>query len=413
MKTFINFFLSFIAIGLFSNVANGQDKWIKKANFPGAGRIYAESFSIGNRAYICGGDTSDDFQSGFPLKSDLWEYNPDSNKWTQKADIPFSIRFAGVCFSIGNKGFVGGGDARNDFWEYDPSNNTWTRKADIPGASRLYPASFAIGGKGYTGMGFVWGKGNVLNDFWGYDTLTNNWSRKANFGGVPKVHAVGFSIGNKGFVGTGEDSSFNTGASKLYNDFWEYDPRIDKWTKKANIGLHGRELSIGFSMANKGYIGFGIIDSVGTENDMWAYDTTANQWKQMLYCAQSYTVYAPFAFSIGNKAFVGSGKENGGNFHNDFYQYTDHTSGINTPENKIDFNIYPNPNAGNFSLTSSYPIESYSISDINGKEIYSTMVTMESTNTINIDLSLQNGLYLVRVITNNGTAVKKVLVAGN
>ena len=413
MKTIVNFSLLFIIMFLIINQSNGQDTWTKRADFPGVARGYAAGFCIGNRGYIGGGDTTNNFNSGLPIKNDFWEYNPDSNKWTQKASIPGNPRFGAVSFSIGNKGFIGGGDAGNDFWEYNPANNKWSRKANIPGISRLYSVAFSIGGKAYAGMGFGWGTTKVLNDFWEYDTLSNHWTKKANFGGVPKCYAVSFAIGNKGFVGTGEDSTtFLSGSSPYHNDFWEYDTTKDKWTQKANIGYHGRSRGIGFSMANQGYIGFGYIDSTGIVNDMWSYDTTANQWTQMSYCDPGYSVFAPFAFSIGDFGFVGSGEDINGTFYNDLYQYNLHTSGISTPENKIDFNIYPNPSSGSFIINSSYPIESYEVCDMNGKQVYEAAVHSDG-NSINVNLSLPNGLYMVRIISNSGTSVKKILVTNN
>jgi len=411
MKTHTRFLLTLVAICLFINQSSAQDSWTKKANFPGAGRAYASCFSIGGRAYVGGGDTANS-NTSLPIINDFWEYNPDSNKWTRKANIPLSPRIGAICFSIGNKGFIGCGDGGNDFWEYDPAKNTWSRKADVPGSSRLYPVSFSIGSKGYTGMGFVWGVGNVLNDFWEYDTAANKWTRMANFPGVPKVYAIGFSIGNKGFAGTGIDSGFQTGVLTAYNDFWQYDPAKDKWTQKASIGNHGRYDAIGFGLANQGYIGFGFIDSTGIENDMWTYDTTANKWTQKSYCDTGYSVVGAFAFNIGNKGYVGSGQDVNGNFSNDFYQYTNHTSSINESKKQVDFEIYPNPGSGNFVLNSSSPIESYQVCDMSGKEIYKDVVNTIG-NSIDVNLSLPDGLYLVRVISNKGTAVKKVLVAGN
>ena len=412
MKTFTNFALPFMAFCLFIKQSDGQETWTKKANFPGAGRVYASCFSIGGHGYVGGGDTANS-NTSLPIVKDFWEYNPKSNKWTQKANIPLSPRIGAVCFSIGSKGFIGCGDGGNDFWEYDTTKNSWTRKADIPGSSRLYSVAFSIGGKGYVGMGFVWGHAKVLNDFWEYDTLTNHWTKKANFSGIPKCYAVSFALGNKGFVGTGEDSTtFTNGSSRYHNDFWEYDTTKDKWTQKANIGYLGRSRGIGFSMVDQGYIGFGYIDSTGVENDMWAYDTTANKWTQMSYCDPSYSVLAPFAFSTGNFGYVGSGEDINGTFYNDFYQYNLHTSGTNSPGNKIDFNIYPNPNTGNFVINSTYPIESYEVFDMNGKLVYEDAVRGEG-NSSNANLCLPNGLYIVRIISNKGTYVKKTMVSGN
>jgi len=61
-----------------------------------------------------------------------------------------------------------------------------------------------------------------------------------------------FSIGNKGYIGTGYDPSYK-------NDFWEYDPTANNWTRKADFLGSARQLAVGFSIGNKGYIGTGMM----------------------------------------------------------------------------------------------------------------------------------------------------------
>jgi N-acetylneuraminic acid mutarotase len=95
----------------------------------------------------------------------------------------------------------------NDFWEYDPDADSWTQKADFGGAERSSAVGFSIGSKGYLGTGFAT-DGNK-RDFWEYDPVANTWTQKANFGGTKRTLAVGFSIGTKGYIGLGNDSSFN------------------------------------------------------------------------------------------------------------------------------------------------------------------------------------------------------------
>jgi hypothetical protein len=44
-----------------------------------------------------------------------------------------------------------------------------------------------------------------MKDFWEYDPATNTWTQKADFGGTARYSAVGFSIADKGYLGTGTD----------------------------------------------------------------------------------------------------------------------------------------------------------------------------------------------------------------
>ena len=95
----------------------------------------------------------------------------------------------------------------SDLWEYDPVSDTWIQKASFPGAIRTSAAIFTIGTKAYMGTGTDIG-GIFINEFWEYDQQTDSWSQKANFP-------------NKGFIGVGEDYNF-TGVL----DFWEYDSEV-------------------------------------------------------------------------------------------------------------------------------------------------------------------------------------------
>ena len=123
--------------------------------------------------------------------------------WTQLGDISFlgndpaDVR---VSFEINGKGYTGtgaGSNLKRDFWEYDPDGDTWTQKADFAGSARWFATGFAINGKGYLGTGSGGGR---LSDFYEYDPVANQWSSRASFGGGPRDNAVGFSIGNKGYI---------------------------------------------------------------------------------------------------------------------------------------------------------------------------------------------------------------------
>ena len=240
-----------------------SNTWTQKADFGGAIRNRAVGFSIGTKGYIGTGNGGVGAQS----YQDLWEYNPTTNTWTQKANIPTTNgRRDAVGFSIGNKGYIGTGNALgvllSDFWEYDPVINSWLQKANVPGPTRTQAVGFSIGTKGYVGTGY--GPYQNLQDFYEYTpgpgVMGGTWTQKANFGGGVRHEAVGFSIGTKGYVGTGTTEVF-FGEGPFYQDFWEYDPVTDVWTQKANFGGGPRSLAVGFSMSNKGYIGTGFTNN--------------------------------------------------------------------------------------------------------------------------------------------------------
>ena len=98
--------------------------WIEKANFGGEARHRGVGFSVGGRGYMGLGHYNSIVDILF---EDIWEYDPGSNTWTQKANFTASgTRSRAVGFSIGNKGYIGTGYSfvtMNDFWEYNPVND--------------------------------------------------------------------------------------------------------------------------------------------------------------------------------------------------------------------------------------------------------------------------------------------------
>jgi len=105
---------------------------------------------------------------------------------------------------INGKGYIGTGDcigAEDDLWEYDPSTNTWTQKADFSGTARWRSVGFSIDDKGYVGTGLD--ANGRTKDFWEYNPSINTWTQKADFSGTARSQAVGFSINDKGYIGTG------------------------------------------------------------------------------------------------------------------------------------------------------------------------------------------------------------------
>ncbi len=91
----------------------------------------------------------------------------------------------------------------------------------------------------------------------------NTWIQKADFGGLARYGAVGFSIADKGYLGTGYIGSYK-------KDFWQYDPATNTWTQKADFGGTTRYGAIGFSIADKGYLGAGYDGNL--RKDFWEYD---------------------------------------------------------------------------------------------------------------------------------------------
>lgn len=292
------------------------DSWTKKADFGGDARSSAVVFAIGTKGYIGTG------YNGVSQLKDFWEYDSYTDKWTRKADFPGVARSGATGFSIGNKGYIGGGEQDYygpyyaDFWEYDPATDKWTRIADFPGVKRNLAAGFSIGNKGYYGLGFTANTGDVFySDFWEYDPALDKWTRKADYGGGGRNGAGSFSIDNKGYVGCG----FNWEYGGWTRDFWEYDPATNKWTRKADFGGSAREYisAVGFSIGNKGYLGTGYPERL---KDFWEYDLANNIWTRKADLGGGARASAN-GFSIGSKGYIGCGDAYP-SYYKDLWEYT-------------------------------------------------------------------------------------------
>lgn len=244
-------------------------------------------------------------------------------------------RYGSVGFSIGTKGYIGTGygyvynaNLSKDFWEYNPTTDSWTQKADFGGTARYFAVGFSIGTKGYIGTGGSYkypSGGSFLQDFWEYNPISNIWTRKADFGGIGRYVATGFSIGSKGYIGTG-----NGGTNNLnLNDFWEYNPTTNLWTRKTDFPGTPRYAAVGFSIGTKGYLGTGInyIDSAHYTwyNDFYEFDpnNTENPWTKKSDFGGTARAFA-VGFSINNtKGYIGTGNTGSAHegFKNDFWEY--------------------------------------------------------------------------------------------
>jgi len=138
------------------DITNGTDingdpmgSWTQKVDFPGTGRLSGEGFSIASYGYVCSGFNSGDLD-------DFWQYNPfstdngyDTNgnpmgAWSQKTDYPGPAGTEMVSFVFRFRAYI----FNFELWQYDSDTESWTQMADFPGQSRYAPAGFAINNKG-------------------------------------------------------------------------------------------------------------------------------------------------------------------------------------------------------------------------------------------------------------------------
>jgi N-acetylneuraminic acid mutarotase len=264
-------------------------RWKRLPDCPGPGRFDGIGFAIGSKCYVGTG-------TGIGYYKDFWEYDLNTKKWTQKANFAGGQRREAISFVLNGKGYVGFGtntatfDDARDFYEYDPATDQWTRKADIPSYATDGAVGLAVNGRGYVVTG------DITKQVFEYNPQSDVWVQKQDFPGQARAQAAGLVIGTKAYVGGG-----NSGGTPYLRDFWEYDPTVDKWTRKADL-IADCVGGVGFDLNGKGYLGVGY--SVTKELD--EYNPASNTWIHKTNHAGP-GWFGAVAFSTGGKGYVANG----------------------------------------------------------------------------------------------------------
>ena len=121
----------------------------KKRDYLGGICYHATGFTIDNLGYVGTGRIS---PSGNTLVQTFYEYNPQTNTWTQIASFPGVGRRGAVSFVANGYGYVGTGETNmgddNHFYRYTPATNSWINIAPMPDFGRGSAVAFAIDGYG-------------------------------------------------------------------------------------------------------------------------------------------------------------------------------------------------------------------------------------------------------------------------
>ena len=400
--------------------------WVQKAYYGGGPRSNATSFTIGNYAYVGTGTMNNPawtklLESSFTKT--LYRYDPTQDVWRRMADLPSSAvaRMNAIGFSINGKGYVCGGIKFvllyepiynvGDIWEYNPETNLWYQRTSFPRAGGISNGiGFSIGSKGYVGLGMATGLagGNQYgpqNDFYEYDPIQNKWTRLNDFPGAPRYCDVGFSMNGKGYVGLGY--SFEGNSIIYYKDFWEYDQATDEWTRLPDFPGEGRyQHVLGYGVDGSCYIGLGDI------NDFYKYDVAKREWTNLSYLPGSERT-GSFSFGIGSNIYYGGGVIGGsqGTVVSDMWEYkTVETTGLK--ESKIpDFKCYPNPTHEKITIEmpENHTISAIKLIDVSGKVIYENNGNKKAILELNLS-NYKKGNYVLQIEGKNGTIVTKKII---
>lgn len=250
---------------VFDMTAGGDGVWSYIASLPGVARNSAAAFSVGTKGYVATG------YDGVNKLQDCWEYDPATNTWLQKANLPdppnspigSGARYGATGFGIDTKAYICcgyTGSHKKDLWEFDPAANTWVEKAAMPTSDKRTGAvALVYNKKAYIVSGS--NNGSMVTEMAVYDPATG-WKKLRDianlssedyddsYSSIVRTNAVGFVMGDKGYLATGEN-----GAN--VKTTWEYDFATDKWVQKTSFEKQDRNSAIAFTLKDRGFVAYG------------------------------------------------------------------------------------------------------------------------------------------------------------
>ncbi|MEE2931216.1 MAG: hypothetical protein VX370_01655 [Bacteroidota bacterium] len=283
--------------------------WNQVSNFIGDGRHHPITFANNDYGFVVSGS----------YLNDAFKYDKLNDTWIQLQNFPGVGRGYSYGVSVGDKAYMGLGSTSNglypnDWWEYDMNNDTWVQLQNFPGDGRNHPAMVVVNNKIYMGCGSN-DNGN-LGDWWEYDILNNSWIQKTNIIGNNRHHPFYFGIGDYVYVGFGHGSITGPGSnpssnSYIYNDFYRYNPNSDTWTQLNDFPSEARVAGTQFAYNGKGYILSGDGDDHGplTDGEFWEYNPTSDTWNQLT-SHPGDAIWAPGNFVIGCDVYFLLGQNN-------------------------------------------------------------------------------------------------------
>ena len=279
-----------------------DEVWVQKASFGASGRHGAVGFSIGNKGYIGLGQINSG--PGIADFHDIWEFDPASNSWTQKADYPGVFTSYAGAFAYETEAFI----VNDQCFKFDPTGNNYielalppvyvgyTPFAQIDSMAYFFSASNQV--ETFDMKNFVWDNFPTNSSLFHYDAFNFN-ERIICIGNVPGedfamhefnfedstfslisyfpdtvnlAHLVGCELNGFAYFALCADHHESVGKV-----CWRYDFGNDSWLQLKDFPGTGRRYFAHFQIGERFYFGAGTNGT--NHNDLWEFipkDTTTS-----------------------------------------------------------------------------------------------------------------------------------------
>ena len=228
---------------MFSAAAQAQLRWAKAAPFP-APEEELYGTTANGKMYVLGGYGSNPFGNPSGIN---YEYDPASDKWTKKKDMPLKVHhqaqveYQGKIYMFGGYLYPepGAWQPVDNSWVYDPAADTWKALAPMPG-KRGSAIAEQVGGKIYVIGGATTNPGSKETAVFAnrparsvgtnevYDPATNKWETRQSMP-TARNHAFAGAVNGKIYVIGGRIGSPFITVSTNVDIVEEYDPAEDQW----------------------------------------------------------------------------------------------------------------------------------------------------------------------------------------
>jgi N-acetylneuraminic acid mutarotase len=219
----------------------------RKANFPGTASGTTMLIAVGQKLYLLHGR-----DRSLNYVRETWEYDIATDKWTRKADFPGTLRMTPCLGSVGGKVYYGLGSQTTsssayltDWWEYDPATDKWTQKKDHPDQTNGN-AAYAVGGKLYLIANFDKSTSYASRRVYEYEPATDGWRRMKD---APAGELI--TEGKTTTLLNGKIYAIQQ--ARTYTHCWEFDPTTDTWAERRALGAR-LLLPDMFALSNKLYL---------------------------------------------------------------------------------------------------------------------------------------------------------------
>ncbi|MHC4676573.1 MAG: kelch repeat-containing protein [Planctomycetota bacterium] len=246
---------------------------------PEAIRLGYSTSVVNGRIYVIGGRMR---HEASPL-STVEEYDPATDTWTRKADMPTPSSRLSPC-AVNGKIYVIG---YSTVQEYDPVTDKWIQKSTIKALrSRRNFSTSVVNGKIYViggstsslvSRGRQIRQAGILPTVEEYDLATNNWIKKADMPTARemlstsvvngKIYTIGGRI--KQVVHPGGPNRIRVIRSIEVPTVEAYDPLTDTWTQKADMPTPSSRLSPCAVNGKIYVIGYSTVQEYDPVTDEW------------------------------------------------------------------------------------------------------------------------------------------------